>query len=68
MTVLEQNLIAQIIEDLGGVRLVDSGNCSEMVWAINDCESKELAAKYSAICQKCASGGCYDLVSGRQIA
>lgn len=42
MITLEQMMVEEMIEDLCGITLVSSNNCSELTWAINSIDNEYL--------------------------
>lgn len=62
-----KEVIDAVVADLGGVRLMDSSNCSEAVWTALQIEDAQLKALVERIINSCAAGSIYDWAIGKYI-
>lgn len=60
-------IIESVTNDLGGVRLMNSANCSMAVWTAREIEDPQLKAKVERIINSCACGSVYDWSIGKFI-
>ena len=60
-------IIESVTNDLGGVRLMNSANCSQAVWTAKEIEDPEIKALVERIINSCACGSVYDWAIGKFI-